>query len=192
MTRTAFAALCEAFRLAGGREFSDMGNFYAKIADKVLVRREDPKKVFELLTEKKDIPFVFDEKITSGRGDAYANCAVYDKATGDGLKDAFQEGWSQLEGVATVMGFEKGEDMTIEAPENSVQEIGGLERNRVRIARGVIHSRNVKFVVVRAPKKLLGDSARDSGSGKFVFRGFLFDSKEDERRDVTEKIKSAA
>lgn len=174
MTKRAFEALCDAFKSVGAEEFGNIQELYNKIPNKTLVRREDPKKLFDLIVDKKDINLDFDQKIVGDKGDAYANCAEY--MGGKGLVNAFNEGWSHLGGVTMVMGFGNGSDYTVEVPEDSTVKIGDLDRQYVRIVKGTIHDKNVKFVVIRAPQKFVDPVSTNLEKKKFVFRGYLFNN----------------
>lgn len=153
---------------------------------KIVTRREDPRKLFLLFTD--DAGFTVD--FESNR---YSNCVEWNPHV-DGARNiynAFMEGFTNLNSVVAVIGFDADEDHDLIAMEDSVRDFHGLDRSGVRSYRGTVTQDRVHFVTLRVPGHLLPeqylteeelakvdeylDSVERTGKGSpvMVFRTFL-------------------
>lgn len=114
----------------------------------MLVRRENPEKLIESLTKQKNLAVSFDSKVS----ESYANCAEWNYEYGSrGLENAFLEGYGELGGLVMVAGFKPGPDLKVEEIPGNYKLFYGLDRRLVRSAKGLIHPKEIKFVVLRFP-----------------------------------------
>lgn len=169
----------------GGIYHQDVNEIYSQFRnEKLLVRREDPRKVVSFLSNKQDLPITFDKNV----GEQYANCAEWSYEEGvEGLRNAFIEGHTHLGGLVTVLGFKKGKDLTISDIPEYNKEWFGLNRRLVRSAEGIVHQQDIQFITIRIPITLVSEhmltadeqekfQADDVAHRKsnYIFRGFTF------------------
>ncbi|MHB1118397.1 MAG: hypothetical protein ACYCZ7_02665 [Minisyncoccota bacterium] len=183
--KTAYAVL-EAIRHAGGIIYEDVGEMYSLVHKKILVRREDVGRVIESMLEGSPIEI-------NARG-LRPNVAWWDLAHGsDGLKNAFLEGHTHMNGVVSVLGFEPSESLRItdqkdipDEPNAFISPDGSvLDRHLVASADGITPHENIRFVVFRFPyehfpeeelteDEVDGGEKNQHGELKYVFRGVYF------------------
>lgn len=175
----------------GGKFFKDVNGIYEKYArgaEPVIIRREDPLKVFEMV-KGKDIQISFDPEMIDEKEDKYANCALWPygpvNAT-TGLANAFLEGHSSAGPIVTVMGFKNNpEHMEVSEPEGKMASVGTISRHGVKIVAGDIKKEDLEFIILRLPAKFfdeknLTQEERDKlkdGRLREIFRGFYFGGK---------------
>jgi hypothetical protein len=148
------------FLIANGGEFaSDVNNVYKKYqdnySDPLVVRREDPEKVAQLV-DGKDIDLKFDPKVVGDRGDKYANCAIwpYGKNPVAGIKNAFLEGRGMAGPLVTLTAVKANTGNTnLETPKDFKMKVGDIEREAVRIFSGSINKEDLKFIILRIQKE---------------------------------------
>lgn len=189
--KTAHAVL-EALHHAGGVVYQDVAEMYPLVHEKILVRREDVGKVMESALEGAPI------EITA-RG-LRPNVAWWELSHGsDGLKNAFLEGHTHMNGVVSVVGFEPGESLVVtdqkDIPDEPDAFVGAngsvLDRHFVASAHGTTPHENIRFVVFRFPyehfpeEELTDDEVEGGeknlhGDARYVFRGVYFPKKETE------------
>lgn len=147
------------FLIENGGEFaSDVNNVYKKYqdsySDPLVVRREDPEKVAQLV-DGKDLDLSFDPKVVGDRGDKYANSAIwpYGKNPVAGIRNAFLEGRGMAGPMVTLTAIKADPDNTnIETPENAKMKVGDIEREAVRIFSGNVSKEDLRFIILRIQK----------------------------------------
>lgn len=189
--KTAHAVL-EAIRHAGGVVYQDVAEMYPLVHEKILVRREDVGKVMESALEGSPLEI-------NARG-LRPNVAWWELSHGsDGLKNAFLEGHTHMNGVVSVMGFDPSESLIVTDQKDIPDEPGAfvgadgsiLDRHFVASAHGTTPNENIRFVVFRFPyehfpeEELTDDEVEGGeknlhGDARYVFRGVYF-PKEEER-----------
>lgn len=136
-------------------EFTDVNTAYRTLpATTMIVRREDPRNVLKLFSETQtyDVGFVGDER--------YSNCVEWNPQA-DGahnLRNAYAEGFSNLNNVVTVIGFEKSKQDDILRLPDATDDVHGLDRTGVRSFQGAIAADRVAFINLRMPGHLLPES----------------------------------
>ena len=175
------------FRKNGGRE-EDVNSIYhrylSRVSKPLIVRREDPERVARLI-EDEDIDLNFDPKVVSGRGDKYANCAIWPHGHSStaGMKNAFLEGRGMAGPLVTIMASRQNpKHNLIEDPKNKMLNVGNIDRESVRIVSGQIKKDDLEFIIVRLPKKFLSPEKLTEEEKKNnlneVFRGFSFNNED--------------
>jgi hypothetical protein len=147
------------FFIENGGEFaSDVNNIYRKYqdsySDPLVVRREDPEKVAQLV-DGKELDLIFDPKVVGDRGDKYANSAIwpYGKDPVAGIRNAFLEGRGMAGPIVTLTAIKANPDNTnIEIPQNAKLNVGNIEREAVRIFSGNVSKEDLKFIILRIQK----------------------------------------
>lgn len=183
--KTAYAVL-EALRHTNGVVYQDVAEMYPLVHEKILVRREDVSKVMESTLEGAPIEL-------HARG-LRPNVAWWELSHGsDGLKNAFLEGHTHMNGVVSVLGFEQGEALTVTDQKDIPDEPGAfvgadgsiLDRHFVASADGTIPHERVRFAVFRFPyehfpeeeltdEEVEGGEKNPHGTARYVFRGVYF------------------
>lgn len=151
-----FMDMCKYFQLCGGRmteDVSDIYRSYIRDNSSLVVRRESPESVVDIASggEKK---IHFDENVAAGRGDKYANCAIwpYGSSPVAGIKNAFLEGKSFAGPIVSLMAINlKGGNLTVEEAKDKIMNIGNISREAVRVLDGVIKKENLEFIILRLP-----------------------------------------
>jgi len=187
--KTAHAVL-EALRHTGGVVYQDVGELYPMVHEKILVRREDVGKVMESVLDR--VPLEI-----NARG-LRPNVAWWDLAQGsEGLKNAFLEGHTHMNGVVSVMGFEPGDSLAVTDQKDIPDEPGAfvgadgsvLDRHLVASAHGTIPHEHIRFTVFRFPydhfpedeltdDEIPGGEKNQHGELKYIFRGVYFPKEE--------------
>jgi hypothetical protein len=150
-----FFALREQLVNADFTEFNNVNDAYRTLPAKdFIVRREDPRQVFELLSKagSYNIDYVGD--------DPYSNCAVWNPRTSGkaGLENAYAEGLTELNHVVTIVGFRPHEtDSLLQLPD-AQRNFHGLERQYVRSFKGTVDTESIVFINLRIPAHLLPES----------------------------------
>jgi|GEM_PF-1245476 len=139
----------------GYTEFTDVNAAYRTLpASSMIVRREDPRNVLQLFseTESYDVGFVGDER--------YSNCVEWNpQADGaNNLGNAYAEGFTNLNNVVTVIGFEKSKQDDVLRLPDATDDAYGLNRAGVRSFKGEIAADRVAFINLRIPGHLLPES----------------------------------
>ncbi len=169
---------------AGGRAYESVDDLYKNFRGNLLVRREDPMMLVSALLNRESVKLPIDKNIAAD-GEAYPNCANW-SGYGDnrGLQTAFMEGHSSVgkDQLITVVGFKEGRGLNVKGVSSEERVPGGLDREFVRVAEGVIDPEDIEFVVVRAskdsfPEDFLTPEERQSDS-PYAFRGFDFSESE--------------
>lgn len=183
--KTAHAVL-EALRHTHGVVYQDVGEMYPLVHEKILVRREDVGKVMESTLEGTPIEL-------HARG-LRPNVAWWELSHGsEGLKNAFLEGHTHMNGIVSVLGFEQGEALTVTDQKDIPDEPGAfvgadgsvLDRHFVASADGTIPHERVRFAVFRFPyehfpeeeltdEEIEGGEKNLHGNARYVFRGVYF------------------
>ncbi len=149
-----FSFFEDVLKSKGFVEFESMTDAYKKIDDKTLVvRREDPRKVLQLLGEPGHYEVGFES-------DRYSNCVEWNPYTDGsrGIHNAYMEGMTNLNSVVTVIGFNRQPDQDIvKLPDASIN-FHGLERDKVRSFKGTITLENVAVINLRIPGHLLSEA----------------------------------
>jgi len=169
---------------AGGEFITDVNEIYKKYQENTsspfIVRRDDPEKVAEL-SEDKDINLSFDPKVVGDRGDKYANCSIwpYGRNAVSGIKAAFLEGRGMAGPLVTLIGVKNNsEHMIIEKPRDSLERVGTIDREAVRIVSGKITKQDLGFVILRIQKEFFPlenmTEQEKSDTNKQIFRGITF------------------
>lgn len=191
---TIFHFFKSAMELAGGKYYENINDLYKQFKEECIVRREDPKKILSLVGQNQSIKIEPDESINK----IYGNCARWSYAQGlGGILTAMSEGHGELNGLVTMVGFEKNEDrQTYEnIPENSGQI--KIDRTFVMNIKGDIDFSNIKFIVFRIPivnfpqsemtekEKETYDNFIENGGQSiknqtsYIFRGYTFNQKKE-------------
>lgn len=158
-------------------------------ADTLVVRREDPDQILNLLHNGEPVSLSF------VGGTPYANSVEWKpKIDGSrGLDNAYLEGFSHKNNIVTVYGFDKPEDFYLEQLDDSQRVFNGVDRTRVRAAAGFVPLDAVQFVTVRIPINVMReedltpeeqDSLFDYNTSEpvrrkpvFVYRTYIRDQK---------------
>lgn len=134
----------------GFTEHTDPNEVYTSLnSGFYTVRREDPRKIFPLLSKSEGYTIDF-------KDDRYANCVTWNPSQDGpkGIYNAYMEGFTSMNGVVSVICFEQEESDDIIAVNDSVQNFYGLDRQRVRSYRGQVTKNKVKFINLRIPGHL--------------------------------------
>lgn len=138
--------LLTSLRSTGATEFRNINDMYAALRGvSIIVRRDSPDRVVELMADQEPIAIDFPE------GQRYSNAVEWKPELGSrGLDNAFLEGYGQINGTVTVMGFKK-ESLDVQSLPDAEQRFAGLDRAYVRSVKGEIRPDDVLFVSVRIP-----------------------------------------
>lgn len=165
-------------------EYTDINKMYRELLHEALVvRRENPEALMQLLTEHKPLEIAFVGSTP------YANSVEWNPHTDGsrGLDNVFLEGYGHRDGIVMVYGFKKPNGFYFKQHPESQQVFAQVDRVRVRSAAGVVPPEAVRFVTIRIPIKLFPEERMteeekdllwDVQSGaestpKFIHRGFL-------------------
>jgi len=183
--QTAELYISELETLPEFEEFTDMAKMYRQLTgDKLIVRREDPGNLFRLIIDKEPLEIGF------VGGTPYANAVEWSPEFDGthGLDNAFLEGYSHLDQIVTVYGFEPTEGFHVEKLNDSQANFAGIDRTRVRSISGFVPPEAVRFVTLRIPiqafpeermtgeeKDRLWEYEESPGPRRavFIYRGFL-------------------
>ncbi len=174
----------DALHAVPGTYYDNVGELYREATSPLVVRREDPIKALELLLTQKPIDIYYHKEFHSdekAEGETYYNAAMWNGAGSKvGLENAFVEGFSHLDGIVTVLGFEPGEIIfhSTTSTEQIRQTTTLNYSNNVSIE-GSISPEQLRFAVVRIPARYLSDEQltldeqdrKEEGKLMFVFRG---------------------
>jgi hypothetical protein len=169
-------------------EFENIEDMYESLrGEHMLVRREDPARVLELVGERNSIDIDFPGN------DRYSNAVLWTPdMQSQGLRNAYLEGYGQLNGTVAVLGFRQSGHIDVQALPDAEQRFAGLDRTNVRSIKGTIYPDDVLFVSLRVPSTAFPESemtdvehekheayiaqrnAGDTKNPAFIHRGFLF------------------
>jgi hypothetical protein len=134
-------------------EYQSTSQAYQKLPnEKMIVRREDPRKIFTLYQNKDGYTIGFEKE-------RYANCVEWNPRT-DGSRNiynAFMEGFTSLNGLVTVIGFQPDANNDIVTMKDSIKNFYGLDRSGVRSYQGTVSLDTLKFITIRVPGHLLDE-----------------------------------
>ena len=173
----------------GGLYYDNINELYRTLkGQKMLVRREYPEKVMELISGEGHIALEFDKKIK----DRHPNCAEWSYEMGEkGLDNAFLEGLASVAGVAMVVGINKSPALKIYDIPDDEKFRGGVDRAAVKMAEGDVSPEDLRFLVVRIPaaiyppeqmtdeevERVEEQEMAAKPRPQFIFRGFLYPRK---------------
>lgn len=142
-----YASMIRSFEDRGGRVHARINAIDEVVpSGTVIVRREQPLKIFRALTGGEVLT------IHPDVGHVYANAVEWKPSKGSrGLANAFTEGFGEYEGLVTVIGFRKSADMDISYPQGLEFYQPGLDRDLVRCVQGTMSMDDVRFVIFRVP-----------------------------------------
>jgi hypothetical protein len=190
---TAAEILHDISSLPGVEEYTDISEMYKGMpSEQLVVRRENPESLLAALKEQQPIHIQF-------VGDTpYANAVVWNpKIDGSkGMDTALLEGNGQLNGVVLAYGFEQPDGFYLEQRPESKEQLGGIDRSRVRTAAGFVPYDSVRFVTVRIPilgfpEDMMTEDELDrlweiteqnekDRKPAFIYRGYLFTEQKEE------------
>jgi len=174
------------FSKSGAEEVSDWGGKMREIARRypsMIVRREDPRKVMELVGEKRDLDIEF-MKDAHG-GEPYPNSALLG-ADLKGLKVPFERGFAKVESGASIciVGFNPGKDVKIsDIPKDKYPHYNGdgEMKSKIRMVEGHVPQKDVKFVLYRLPRHMFPEDRMTAAEAenenlKHITRMFLLEN----------------
>ncbi len=143
-----YAELETAISSFGGELTADMNQVYnTSNNQELIVRREDPVRILESLEEGDDL--VIGQKENLGE---YANALSWKSSYGsNGLRHAFLEGHGQYLGIVTVIGFRKGDQLTVSPVTNLLKESSSPDRDLIRSVSGRVQPQDIAFIAIRIP-----------------------------------------
>lgn len=149
-------AVNQIFEKLSEQHFTYMENVndvLAKPWGEILVRREDPKKIINILTS--NAPIKLTARFSEQESDRYLNSALW-KPGESGISGAFMEGFSHTGGVVTIEGIKLNDKLSVQAIPNSAQywvEKDGkiTDRTRYRSVEGDISKNDILFLIFRIP-----------------------------------------
>lgn len=166
------------------KEIAFLYEYFLKSGENLIVRREDPEKIYNLITKNSSIE-VGNNMLGFSR---YPNSALFGGAHGDisGLDNAFTEGQLSAGGVVTTIGFHKNDErMTVlELPEEDVER-NGKRRDKARSFGGTIKPEDIAFIIVRMPNSLM--PGKEKSDGFYSFSGYVFNEDKEKLREFFEK-----
>ncbi len=186
-SKKTYVDLKDFFINMGAQEISDVSLLYGHYIskqEKLVVRREDPERVVNLVYGE-DFVINFDPKVVADRGDKYANCAIWPYGANPvgGIANSFLEGRGMAGPIVTLIAIKPRDEerLKIEEPEGKIMNIGTLSRESVKILSGTIKKSDLEFVVVRVankffPPEFLTEREKKDNPSQ-VFRGFIFSKK---------------
>ncbi len=137
----------------GYTEHQDSSAGYKSLPDKkIIVRREDPRNLFELFNTPEGYSIGFEDE-------RYANCVEWSPLT-DGSRNiynAFMEGFTNMNGIVAVIGFEPDAEQDLVTVDEVAQSAHGLDRRGVRSYQGAVTAPAVKFITLRMPGHLISE-----------------------------------
>lgn len=166
-------------------EMTDLYNRYQQLHEPIVIRREDPVKVMQLI-EGKNIDIHFDPEVAGDGGEKYANAALWPYGSVNattGLANAFLEGRNKSGPIVVVAGFKNNrEHMELTDLADKMETLGTISRHSVKILSGTIKPEDLEFVAVRISANFINDSElnaeekdkKKAGKLQQVFRGFSF------------------
>jgi hypothetical protein len=169
-----------------GMYCSDINDVYRNIHEPVLVRREDPEAALEAVLNHETVTIPF--------RDARLNATEWDGEDPRSLRNPFIEGFSHVEGLVTVLGFTKGQDLVKNQANrlaDDMKEPTIAPERDVSIS-GTIHSEDLRFLAVRIPTALVPpeeftEQERESmeeNVPRYVFRGVLLNGSDSSWRSL--------
>ncbi len=176
LTKEVYEALSESLVKASiksceGKELNKMYEYFLQKEEELIVRREIPDKVFDLVHNEKPLTV---ESGQLGFSD-YPNCALFGGMSKDmqGLNNAFNEGWGEAGGVVLTIGFHKNDEaMTVVELENEETINEKERRDKVRSFTGEIKPEDLAFVVMRIPNSM--NLTKKPNEGFYSFQGYIF------------------
>ncbi|HRH32471.1 MAG TPA: hypothetical protein PLK06_04055 [bacterium] len=174
----------------GGEYHEDVNEVYRQYSASkpLVVRRENPNRIVDLV-HGNDVTITFDPEVVGGRGDKYANCALWPHGSiekTNGIANAFLEGRGNAGPIVMVAGYDQNaEHMSIEEPAEKMEEVGTISRQNVKILSGTIKPEDLEFIILRSPVKFFDKNRLTPaeqerlarGQLTQVFRGYTFDKK---------------
>lgn len=123
----------------------------------MMVRREDPQRIFDLVEKEKPYELSFQKGVHSD--EPYPNVALLG-ADCSGLKQVYTRGFAGIgKNTITVLGFTpEGLSLVKKLPHDKYEHYSATDRETVRMAEGEIGKDQVKFVLLRMPRKVFPES----------------------------------
>lgn len=153
ITAETFDFLKELLQSEGFTMHKEMNDTIRALGNRTLVvRREDPRKILELLSKGSyEVGF---------ENERYSNCAEWNPQVDNirGITNAYMEGMTNLNNVVTLIGFEKTSEQDIEKLGDATENFYGLERGNVRSFQGQISVDGVDMINLRVPGHLMSES----------------------------------
>lgn len=154
VTSETFHFFRDTLEAAGYREYTSMNEAYATLPPETLVvRREDPRQILKLFSKEAQYEIGF-------KDDRYSNCVEWNPKS-DGVKNihnAYMEGFTNLNSVVAVVGFEKQADDDLEHLPDATSDFYGLDRRGVRSFQGTVTADRIKFINLRIPGHLMQEA----------------------------------
>lgn len=180
LTQKVYSGMQEICSKMGGwdceEEVDKLYKYFLKNKEALIVRREIPQKVFELMVDNKDISV---ENNQLGF-EAYPNSAMFGGNFSEisGLDNAFTEGFGRAGGLVVTIGFHKNKNMTIaDLPDEETMR-NGIRRDQVKCFSGKIKIKDLAFVILRAPSAMINTNKTNSQFN--TFSGYIFNEKPEE------------
>jgi len=153
---------------------------------RLIVRRENPRALLQALAANQPLPIRFDPGAHSG--EPYPNAALLDSGL-EGLRIPYQRGFSTIEtgALVFVIGFTPSEEMRVQPiPKDAYAHYAGADRSRVRMVDGVVSRDDLRFVLVRFPRRMfpedrMTDMELEREQVAHISRLFTFGQAEAER-----------
>lgn len=158
---------------------NDLYNQYNSTTKPLIVRREDPIRIVNLI-KGDSIKMEFDPEVVGDRGDKYANSALWPYGPinkTSGIANAFLEGRGAAGPIVIVAGYTHNQDhMKIEDPDEHMAEVGTIQRHAIKILSGEIETQDLEFLIIRAPKKFFDPTKLklEEQHSEQIFRGYKF------------------
>jgi len=181
----AYKKLTEFFINNNAEFITDVNQIYRKYGNNFsfpfVTRREDPEKVASLC-EGHNVSLAFDPNVVGDRGDKYANCAIWPhgKDPIGGIRNSFLEGRGMAGPIVTLVALKQNpKNNSLEITKDSLQKVGTIEREAVRIVSGQIKKEDLAFIILRIQKEFFPPEnlteEEEKNNNKQIFRGFTFE-----------------
>ena len=184
--------LLDSLRNAKDAEYCDnVADIYRGVHGPILVRREDPRSALHAVLQHESIELSYkkDLGLEEKTDTPYFNATRWQGASDvSGLRNPFIEGFSQAEGVVTVLGFEQGPQIEVVHPEYVAEKLqdSNIAHEKDVAVSGTLRHEDLLFMVTRMPTKFvpveeLSDDELDrydEGRLPYIFRGVRLNKKE--------------
>ena len=177
----------------GGETLSSVNELLQLPASQAfIVRRDDPMRIMSVLSGDGRVNLTRDPRL----GDKpYANAIEWqaDQRHG-GLEQAFLEGHGQFEGLVTVAGYRKTDDLRVTKLSELANNLTDVDRRFSISVEGELSTENLAFLITRMPidrfdvddmtpseLERLENWQSDSKQVEFIYRAFLFPEHLEER-----------
>lgn len=123
----------------------------------LMVRREDPQRIFDLVEQEKSYELSFQKGLHSD--EPHPNVALLG-ADFSGLKQVYTRGFAGIgRNTIIVLGFtQEGLSSVKKLPHDKYEHYSRADRETVRMAEGEIEKDHVRFVLLRMPRKVVPES----------------------------------